>query len=87
MNYQKYDLGQLNKGENIEVTLKGNAANVLLLDTSNFQKYRNSKQYKYYGGLVSQSPYIITTPCSGQWYIIIDLGGYVGNVRSSVRIL
>ncbi len=36
MKYQSYDLGQLKGGEIVEVTLKGNAANVKLMDSSKF---------------------------------------------------
>ena len=87
MKYQKYDLGQLVGSEIVEVTLKGNSANVLLMDTFNFQKYQNGQQYKYYGGYITQSSYKIKVPCSGRWFIIIDLGGYSGSVSSSIKIL
>ncbi len=87
MKYQKYDLGQLDGNAVVEVTLKGNAANVLLMDNTNFQKYRNGQQYKYYGGHIKQSLCKIPVPYSGIWYIIINLGGYSGSIRSSVRIL
>lgn len=87
MNFQKYDLGNLSKGQIVKVTLKGNAANVRLLDSSNFQKYKRGAKHSYYGGYVKRSPYSITVPRSGKWYLAIDLGGYSGKVSSSVNVL
>lgn len=87
MQFQQYDLGQLSGGEIVEVTLKGNAANVKLLDSSNFQNYKNGRRHSYYGGHVTKSPHKISVPRSGRWYVTIDLGGYSGKVSSSVRVL
>lgn len=70
----------------VEVTLD-KQANVRLLDKANFSLYRNGRQHRYYGGLVTTSPTRITAPHAGHWYVVIDLGGYVGNVRASARVL
>ena len=51
MKFTHYNLGNLSRGKTIEVTLQGNAANVRLLDSSNFQKYRTGKRHQYYGGV------------------------------------
>lgn len=61
-------------------------ANVILLDTSNFQNYRNGRRYKYYGGLAKVSPINLSAPHSGKWHLVIDTGGYSGTVRASVNI-
>jgi hypothetical protein len=55
MQYQVYDLGQLNGGEIVEVTLKGSSANVKLMNSSNFSNYKSSRRYTYYGGHVTRS--------------------------------
>jgi len=86
MKYQVYDLGQLNGGEVVEVTLGGSAANVKLMDSSNFSSYKSGRNHKYYGGYVTRSLYIVSVPNAGRWYVTIDLGGYSGTIRSSVRI-
>jgi hypothetical protein len=75
MNFQKYDLGQLHGGEIVQVTLQGNAANVKLMDSSNFSNYKSGRRHSYYGGYVTRSPHKIPVPRSGHWYITIDLGG------------
>ncbi len=87
MEYNVYKLGNLAKGKIVEVTLKGNAANVLLLDSSNYNNYKKGRRYKYYGGFVKKSPFRIVVPNSGQWYLVINLGGYRGRVSTSVKIL
>ena len=86
MQFIKHDLGQRTSGEIVEVTLS-NAANVRLLDSSNFQNYRNGRRHRYYGGHAKRSPVRLKIPNSGHWYAVVDLGGYSGQVKSSVRVL
>ena len=87
MRFTHYDLGNLSRGTAIEVTLQGNAANVRLLDSSNFQKYRTGKRHQYSGGLVSRSPARLVVPRNGHWHATVDLQGLRGQARSSIRIL
>lgn len=87
MQYQVYDLHQCSKGERVQVTLRGNAANVRLMDSSNYNSYRQGRRHQYYGGLAKKSPVVLTIPRSGHWFVTIDLGGLRGSVSSSVRKL
>lgn len=87
MNFTQYDLGQLSSGQIVEITLSGSAANVRLMDSSNFSSFKSGRQHRYYGGLVKQSPHRIPVPNSGRWYVTIDMNGLRGTVRSSVRVL
>lgn len=82
-----HDLGQRTAGELVEVTLSGSAANVRLMDSSNYQSFRAGRQHRYYGGFANRSPVRLQIPHSGRWYVTIDLGGYAGTVRSAVRTL
>jgi hypothetical protein len=86
MDFIHYDLKRLERGQIVEVTLD-HAANVLLLDSTNFNSYRNGRRHTYYGGNVTRSPFRIAVPRSGNWHVAIDLGGYEGRVRSGVRVL
>ena len=86
MDFIHYDLKRLERGQIVEVTLD-HAANVLLLDSTNFNSYRNGRRHTYYGGHVTRSPFRIAVPRSGNWHVAIDLGGYAGRVRSGVRVL
>lgn len=40
MQYQVYDLGLLKRGNRVQVILSGNAANVRLMDTCNYNSYK-----------------------------------------------
>lgn len=82
-----HDLGYRKGGEIVEVTLSGNAANVRLMDSSNFSSYKNGRQHHYHGGLAKQSPVRLPIPHSGTWYVTVDMQGLGGSVRSSARIL
>lgn len=86
MNFLKYDLGNLKSGEVVEVTLTS-GANVRLMDSSNFNNYKNGRKHKYYGGLARQSPVRIAVPISGHWYVAIDMQGLRGSTNASVRVV
>jgi hypothetical protein len=81
--HQKLDLG----ASDVMEVLLDHAANVQLLDPSNFDHYRNGRPYRYYGGYATESPYRIPAPHAGTWHLVIDLGGAAGTVRASVRVL
>ena len=51
MQYTVYDLHQCSRGERFQVTLQGNAANVRLMDSSNYNNYKNGRRHSFYGGL------------------------------------
>ncbi len=68
------------------ITLDGQA-NVMLLDDLNFQSYKKGKSFKYIGGLAKQSPVRLSPSHAGHWHVVVDLGGYAGNVRASVQIV
>lgn len=84
-NFNHYDLGQRRAGEVIEVALSGNAANVRLLDSTNFSNYKSGRRHRYRGGLVRRSPLHLVIPRSGHWHVTVDMMGLRGSVRSSVR--
>ncbi|MGE5607804.1 MAG: DUF1883 domain-containing protein [Bacillota bacterium] len=87
MNFTHYDLGYLNGGEVVEIVLSGNAANVRLMDSSNFSSYKAGRNHRYYGGYVTRSPARLSVPHSGHWHVAVDLGGYGGSVRTGIRVL
>jgi hypothetical protein len=87
MQFIHHDLGYRRGGEVVEVVLSGNAANVRLMDSSNFTGYRSGQQHRYYGGLAKRSPVHLQVPHSGHWYVTVDMQGLQGSVRSSARIL
>lgn len=87
MKFNDYNIGNQPRGAVVEVTLKGSAANVRLLDNANFQKYKNGRKHTCYGGLVKRSPAHITVPRSGSWHVVVDMQGLRGRTSSSVRVI
>lgn len=87
MNFTQYDLGHLNRGDVVEVVLQGSAANVRLMDSSNFSNYKAGRQHRYTGGLANKSPVRLAVPSSGRWYVTVDMQGLRGTVRSGARVI
>lgn len=87
MKFTHYDLGNCQKGERIQIVLSGNAANVRLMDSSNFNNYKNGRKHSYYGGLITRSPVTFGIPSSGHWHITVDLQGLRGSVKTRIQRL
>jgi Domain of unknown function (DUF1883)/TIR domain len=87
VNFLHTDLGYRDQGDVVEVTLSGSAANVRLLDSGNFDRYRRGQQHSYRGGLATKSPVRLGVPSSGRWHLVVDMQGLGGTTRSSVRII
>lgn len=81
------DLGFRHTGDVVEVTLSGSAANVRLLDSSNFSNYRNGRQHRYHGGLAKQSPVRLQIPHGGIWHVVVDMQGLRGTVNAGIRVI
>ena len=81
------DLGHRHQGDVVEVTLSGSAANVRLLDNTNFQRYRRGDRHRYHGGLARRSPVRLAIPHTGTWHLVIDMQGLRGTARSAIRII
>lgn len=87
MKFLHTNLGNRKGGEVVEVNLSGNSANVRLMDSSNFQSYKNGRQHTYYGGHAKKSLVRLKIPRAGHWHVAVDTGGYPSTVSSSVRVL
>lgn len=87
MNFTHYDLGHMQRGDIVEVTLKGNSANVRLLDSINFQSYKSGRRHSFSGGRATKSPVRIPVPHSGRWHVAVDMQGLGGSVRTSIRTI
>jgi len=70
----------------VEVTLT-NGANVRLMDSSNFNNYKNGRRHRFQGGLAKKSPIRLQVPNSGRWYVAVDMQGLRGSTKASVRTL
>ena len=85
MKYLHWDFQAADRSA-IVVTLD-KQANVLLMDSNNFEHFRNGRQYRYQGGLAQQSPVWLHPPHAGRWHVVVNLGGYRGQVRASARLV
>lgn len=72
--FVQYHWTRLEKGSTVVVTLS-TAANVRLMDSANFNAYKNGRNHRYSGGLVTKTPFRIRVPRTGAWYLTIDLVG------------
>jgi hypothetical protein len=86
MQFIHNDLGYRRAGDVVEVTLTS-GANVRLMDSSNFNAYRNGRPHRYIGGLARQSPVRLQIPSSGNWNVAIDMQGLRGSTRAGVRVI
>lgn len=86
MKFIHNDLGQRKAGEILEITLTS-AANIRLMDSSNFSSYKNGRRHHYIGGLAKKSPVRLQIPRGGHWHLAIDMQGLRGTTRASVKML
>lgn len=79
------DLGQQKKGAIVTVQLRGKA-NVRLMTSSEYRKFKAGKKSRYLGGGVSRSPFQIAIPGNGHWVVVVDLGGLSGRIGANVSV-
>ncbi len=84
--FLSYDLGNLDRGDVVEVTLT-RGANVELLDPTNLNKFQRGMAHQYYGGLAKRSPSRIPVPRSGHWHVVVHMQGLRGSTNASVRVI
>lgn len=81
------DLGHRSRGDVLEVSLRGSAANVMLMDTSNFSAYKSGRAFRYVGGLAKRSAVRLQIPSSGRWHAVVDMRGLRGTTNASFRVI
>lgn len=81
-----YKDGNFRKGDILIITVD-RKVNIYLLDSTNFQRYKNGNGFEYFSSSANGSPYNITVPMSGHWYIVLDLGGGSGILNYSIKVL
>lgn len=87
MQYMHSDLGNVPAGSSVVVHLSGTEANVRLVDDLNLARYRRGDSHEYYGGHFTASPAVVRVPSTGRWNVVVDLGGFGGSVRASVKVI
>ena len=82
MKYLYYDLGEQQQDTCVVAHLRGSAANVILIDPVNFDRYRLGQLFQYTGGLQLRTPVRLRVPQTGHWYLVVDCGGYQHHVHA-----
>lgn len=86
MNYLHYTV-EAGPDEVVAVTLS-DRANVRLLDSLNYYKYKLGKKYDSTdGGEAMDSPVTMKAPYKTKWHVVIDLGPEGGQVRADVKVI
>ena len=62
------------------------AANVQLVDDTNFSAFRRGGRYRYQGGYFKKTPAHLSPPRTGRWHVVVHLGRYAGTVRASASM-
>src|SRR3954464_2066404 len=68
MEHRYWDLGSCATGTRLEVSLRGSAARVCLMDIDEYQAYRD----EYHGGFCDVSPVILEVPYDDTWFLVVD---------------
>lgn len=71
----------------MEVTPRGSAANVLLVDSTNKRNYEAGRRTSYIGRLVKRSAHRMAIPQSGHWYVLVTMDGMPTRYATSRRRL
>lgn len=87
MEFKYSDLGYLPAGSVVQVNITGNGPNVRLMDHSNFQAFKAGRGGRAVGGRALRSPVPLTVPYAGNWYLVIDFGGYAGRVNYTYQVV
>lgn len=84
--FTHYDLKEQRAGAIIEVTLSA-VNNVRLMTAPNFQRFKETLDFKWVGGVAKKSPVKVTIPESAHWHLIVDMEGHHGLAESSVKMI
>jgi len=84
--FNYWDLGNCQRGDVWRVELD-KAANVFLVDSSNYSAFKAGRRFTYYGGLIERTPHDFVIPRSGRWYIVAHCWGLRYPARISLRRL
>lgn len=86
MKYLYSDLGQLDQGDTVIVTIEGDSMNVRVVDSLNYQRMHSGLDYRCHGGHATSSPIRLNVPSAGHWYVVLDRGGHAFRVRWNARV-
>ncbi|EPJ3801844.1 DUF1883 domain-containing protein [Morganella morganii] len=76
-----------NQGDIVSVQCN-HQTNVLVMDDTQFNNYKNWCRTNYYGGFYERFPANVPVPSTGYWNVVLALpAGHRTNIRYSINIL
>ncbi len=88
MRYAYHDIGEQQPGNVAVVRWRGSPADVLLLDSVNFCKYRDGATFSYSaGGHFRRSPARVPIPDAGHWFVVIDFHRHSEGLAATVEVM
>lgn len=60
--------------------------NIMIMDDSNFNRYKSGKDFRCHGGHYTMLPARIEAPYSGYWNVVLDLAGGSARITHSITI-
>ena len=90
MKFLRFDLGKVDAGKTVQVSLSGSIANVRLINNKNIYDYEHGHDYESTGGLADKALIDMKIPSKDHWFIVIDmegLRGVEGKIDATVRVL
>jgi hypothetical protein len=76
----------LRQGQAVEIEID-RPVRVMLLSDLNFEKYKRSRTFYYYGGYYRETPVIVQPPRPGVYHLVIPLGRDADTVPYLARII
>ena len=61
--------------------------NVMVMKDGDYSNYRRGGRFHYFGGFYRQFPTAIGVPETGDWNVVIDLGGGAANIRYGISYI
>ena len=86
MAYQLCELGQVDQGKIVEISLDYSAS-IKIMDHTNYYNFKKGGKHKFIGGYIEKSPYEVVIPYASRWFAVFDIDGLAEKVCSGVRIL
>jgi hypothetical protein len=88
MRYAYQDLGKQPRGAVALVRWRGSPAEIFLLDSVNFCKYRDGASFSYSaGGNYRHSPAEVHIPDDGHWFVVVDFHRHSGELAATIEVI
>jgi D-alanyl-D-alanine dipeptidase len=75
------------RGATVDVTLSRRGANVMLMTDEQYDHYSRGDAFDYYGENFQTVRARVEIPSSGNWNLVVDMGGAPGSVTASYAVV